>query len=514
MSFCNTCPSDGATTSIPSYSTAGQSNCWCDLDAVVSVDTLPDLDEAHGNIVYRTPDDKVYVLNSQGDDWIELTNDGGGSSAIDQQAYIVSSNMAIGPEGNTIVPNPGKPLDLTRFIDPANANELAIPLSILYGGQSTTVVMDIPAPFNVEVYGHIDGEYENILYKKSLIVTKSVIDAPVEFRGHPYEYELRVVIDANKFTSDISGHISVMQHGPMLNPNKPSYYNREYDIVIPKSVTPVCDYSGTYGTSDWCINGDTLTFYAGEFPDSTAESGGAFPWDDHKAGITTIEFAGEVTLAKNSTGLFWQFPDLVDLSGVENVLTYNTTSFSGTFGLNPKLVSVDISAWSLKAGTDFSHMFQGCDSLENVNLGIWSEPVHANTMNSMFEGCSNLVAINMSEWVFDFTGTSEVNPLSDMFTKCTSLTSVDLSGFITEGVENAYEGVFSDATALTQVTIPDTFVTPVGIGGLALPNATETLKWQSDTNVLLDDIYNSSTDTPGTYELKPYTPPKRQEGAE
>jgi surface protein len=91
-------------------------------------------------------------------------------------------------------------------------------------------------------------------------------------------------------------------------------------------------------------------------------------------------------------------------------------------------------------------MFEGCTSLESLNLSGW-DVSHVTNMNDMFSGCTALTSLNFSDW-----NTSGIQGMGYMFSGCTSLHSLDLSSWDVSSVTTT-GGMFSGCTTLYSLNL-------------------------------------------------------------
>ena len=92
------------------------------------------------------------------------------------------------------------------------------------------------------------------------------------------------------------------------------------------------------------------------------------------------------------------------------------------------------------------YIFQGCNSLININLSYFNSSNVIN-MSNMFDGCSSLTNINFSNF-----NTDNVTDMSSMFCNCSSLTNIDLSSFKTDNVRSMW-GMFGSCSSLTNIDL-------------------------------------------------------------
>jgi bacterial surface protein 26-residue repeat len=178
-------------------------------------------------------------------------------------------------------------------------------------------------------------------------------------------------------------------------------------IVVSKPVL-VLAANGQHGTSDWEIIDGVLYIEEGEFPsigENIPDSNYRFsPWVEHREGITKIVFNGEVTAIGSQSSLFKNLNKVTDIVGLELLDT------SGV--------------------TDMSHMFEGMEELENLDLSNFNTS-NVGNMKNMFTYLFNITSLNVTSF-----NTSNVTNMDRMFFDVAKVEELDVSGFNTAIVEN------------------------------------------------------------------------------
>lgn len=100
-----------------------------------------------------------------------------------------------------------------------------------------------------------------------------------------------------------------------------------------------------------------------------------------------------------------------------------------TFYNCKNLTVIDISTWDTLKIQSFSHMFSGCESLQQI-IGIERiDTSNAISIDDMFGDCKMLKSLDLSKWnVFNVTC------IDNMFRNCISLEHLDLSNWTTSQV--------------------------------------------------------------------------------
>jgi lactocepin len=118
------------------------------------------------------------------------------------------------------------------------------------------------------------------------------------------------------------------------------------------------------------------------------------------------------------------------------------------------LQTVDINEWDTSSVANMSYMFSCCDSLETLDLSKWDTGCVTN-MSHMFQqkyiygdtGHSHLIALDLSNW-----DVSSVMSMEFMFDSCNSLLALDISTWDTSSL-NSMEGMFRDCRSLKTLDI-------------------------------------------------------------
>ena len=140
------------------------------------------------------------------------------------------------------------------------------------------------------------------------------------------------------------------------------------------------------------------------------------------AGATRYDvyIGGDGGVAANvySADLFWNFKKLKEIKGLENFDTSNATNFSYMFNMCESLESLDLSSWDTSKATTFLWMFNSCFALKELNLSGWNTS-NVTNMNSMFKNCKAITELDISS--FD---TSKVTNMNSIFFNCIVLSDL------------------------------------------------------------------------------------------
>ncbi len=155
--------------------------------------------------------------------------------------------------------------------------------------------------------------------------------------------------------------------------------------------------------------------------------------------------------------LDWWFYEFSKLTTIDltNLNTENTVSMSSIFQRAEKLVVITgLNTLDTSSVTDMSHMFNGCTSLEEVDLSSFNTAA-VTDMTSMFHNCDNLNGLDLSTF-----NTAKVTDMRNMFNSCDapSFTSLDISHFDTPAVTDMC-GMFAYCRTHTDLKLGENFKT-------------------------------------------------------
>lgn len=123
-------------------------------------------------------------------------------------------------------------------------------------------------------------------------------------------------------------------------------------------------------------------------------------------------------LPKTTEDWFFDFTNLEEIKGLENLNTSEVTIMSGMFIGCKKLSQLNLSNFHTKKVQDMSGMFTGCSSLTSLDLSNFNTK-KVQYMSGMFEDCSNLSSLDLSNF-----NTKKVQYMSRMFADNTSLQTI------------------------------------------------------------------------------------------
>ena len=123
-------------------------------------------------------------------------------------------------------------------------------------------------------------------------------------------------------------------------------------------------------------------------------------------------------LPKTTKNWFFNFTNLEEIKGLENLNSSEVTIMSGMFVDCEKLSQLNLSSFNTEKVQDMSGMFDGCSCLTSLNLSNFNTE-KVQDMNGMFESCSSLTSLNLSNF-----NIKKVQDMSGMFADNTSLQTI------------------------------------------------------------------------------------------
>ena len=145
-------------------------------------------------------------------------------------------------------------------------------------------------------------------------------------------------------------------------------------------------------------------------------------WNQEKIKKVIIE---EPIAPDTVCSMFYDCWSLKEIEMIENLHVENTTSFNSMFQGCTSLENINLNKFDTCNVTDMCRMFSGCQKLKELNLEE-IETSNVNNMNSMFRGCGKLTKLDLNS--FD---TSNVTDMTSMFHDCVSIVELNLSSFNT-----------------------------------------------------------------------------------
>ena len=184
--------------------------------------------------------------------------------------------------------------------------------------------------------------------------------------------------------------------------------------------------------------------YNGSFDHDTVfdSSSNKTPWKDYADSITKAVINDDISGIQAFESTAYLFAGLYKLTEIEGIDKIDTSNV-----------------------VDMQHMFDGCQSLTNLDLSSFNTTCVEN-MNSMFLDCQKLESLDVSS--FDPEMVENEFTCVDMFKNCSSLTEIDLHSFDMFYVEdNKADGMLDGCGNLETIYTPDYYE---GNSSIALPD--------------------------------------------
>lgn len=148
-------------------------------------------------------------------------------------------------------------------------------------------------------------------------------------------------------------------------------------------------------------------------------------------GITQVVFEDSFKdfEVRDCSKWFYDFKNLTDIKGIENLNTSKVTYMVSMFDGCSSLTSLDLSSFNTSGAANTASMFRNCSSLKQITFG---NNFKTSNTESMFQGCSSLTSLNLSSF-----NTSMVQNMNQMFSGCSGLTTLTLGSFDMSKMESA-----------------------------------------------------------------------------
>ncbi len=174
----------------------------------------------------------------------------------------------------------------------------------------------------------------------------------------------------------------------------------------------------------------------------------------------------------NSSYLFYNFVNITEIEGLENLHTNKVTNMSYMFQNCKKLLNIDIKLLDTYNVTNMNSMFSGCSSITELDFSTF-DTRNVTNMSSMFANMTSLQSLdlstfdtrkvtsmnsmfyndeNMQNLNLENFNTSKVTNMSSIFNRCRKLTTLDLHSFDTSQVTNMY-GMFAALDNLQELDL-------------------------------------------------------------
>jgi len=134
----------------------------------------------------------------------------------------------------------------------------------------------------------------------------------------------------------------------------------------------------------------------------------------------------------NLAGLFEDCANLTTINNVGDWDLSNITYLNKVFEGCSSLENIDVSNWVFKNGTSMQNTFKDCSGLTSLDVGGWNFGNITSVLET-FKGCVNLEELDVSNW-----DVSNCEAMYGTFYDCSNLTSLDVGGWDTSSVISFY----------------------------------------------------------------------------
>lgn len=168
---------------------------------------------------------------------------------------------------------------------------------------------------------------------------------------------------------------------------------RVYDIIATTEKVPA-----TYGKIKASEAGGTLELYGDVELDGISENMAAFPEEGSESPLNEYRYIRKVSFDKSYAGvkqkslsrLFFDFNNLEEITGLENLNTSETETMSEMFSGCGELKTLDLSSFNTAKVKNMDAMFEACGNLETIYVGEGFTTAAVETSERMFSGAERL----------------------------------------------------------------------------------------------------------------------------
>ena len=169
--------------------------------------------------------------------------------------------------------------------------------------------------------------------------------------------------------------------------------------------------------------------------------------DNFLNSIISIDVNGKI-MEKNTTLTMDKYRNIVRMK-MDSLIN----NCYGMFQNCKDIVEIDLSHFDASHVTDMGYMFSGCSSLTSINFTNFDTSSVTFAMHWMFSGCNKLYSLDLSGF-----NTRTVECMENMFENCYSLTSLNLNNFVTSGLKNTADLMFSNCSKLEYINLYNAFI--------------------------------------------------------
>lgn len=168
---------------------------------------------------------------------------------------------------------------------------------------------------------------------------------------------------------------------------------RVYDIIATTEKVPA-----TYGKIKASEVGGTLELYGDVELDGISENMAAFPKEESESPLNEYRYLRKVSFDKSYAGvkqkslsrLFFDFNNLEEITGLENLNTSETETMSEMFSGCEELKTLDLSSFNTAKVKNMDAMFEACGNLETIFVGEGFTTAAVETSERMFADAERL----------------------------------------------------------------------------------------------------------------------------
>ena len=168
---------------------------------------------------------------------------------------------------------------------------------------------------------------------------------------------------------------------------------RVYDIIATTEKVPA-----TYGKIKASEAGGTLELYGDVELDGISENMAAFPEEGSESPLNEYSYLRKVSFDKSYAGvkqkslsrLFFDFNNLEEITGLENLNTSETETMSEMFCGCDDLATLDLSSFNTAKVKNMDAMFEACNYLQTIFVGEGFTTAAVETSERMFSGAERL----------------------------------------------------------------------------------------------------------------------------
>ena len=149
------------------------------------------------------------------------------------------------------------------------------------------------------------------------------------------------------------------------------------------------------------------------------KTNGKWPWRSYNKQIVKVYIDPSFKDSPTSTrSWFYEFENLTNIEGLENLNTSKVTNMNFMFWKNSKLKSLDVTKLNTSKVTTMKEMFYGCSGLTELDVTHF-DTRQVTDMSRLFYDCSSLTSLDISKFSL-----SSATTIKSMFNGCTGLTSI------------------------------------------------------------------------------------------